>query len=135
MIDVRIQAGDFDPGKQLQRLSELGKAGVASFVGIIEAQGDVTGTTIEHYAVAGKNELTRIAEEAEQKWGLDGVILIHRYGQLSPGERVLFAAAAAPDPVKASTACAFLVEALRTRAPFWRQDRLASGTTRWFEGD
>lgn len=131
MIDVRIQGGDFDPGKQLQRLSELGLASVASFVGLIEAGEDVKRVTVEHYAIAAKNELTRIAEEAERRWDLGGVILIHRHGSLKPGDRALFAAAACSYPERALEACGFLTGAMRSRAPFWRKDLFADGTSRW----
>lgn len=131
MIDVRIQATDFDAGAQLQRLSELGGAAVASFVGIIEAGDGVTAAAIEHYAAAAKNELTHIAGEAKARWKLGGVILIHRYGPLKLGDRVLFAAAASSDTSKSLEACGFLVDALRTRAPFWRKDLFTDGTARW----
>lgn len=131
MIDVRVQAADFDPGAQLQRLSELGAAAVSSFIGIVEAGSNVTGVTIEHYAAAAKNELSRIAAEAEARWELGGVILIHRHGSLAAGDRILFAAAASSDPAISREACSFLIEALRTRAPFWRKDLFADGTCRW----
>jgi molybdopterin synthase catalytic subunit len=59
------------------------------------------------------------------------VILIHRHGRFKPGDRVLFAGAASDDPAAAAEACAFLTEALRTRAPFWRKEMLAGGASRW----
>ena len=132
MIDVRVQAADFKPGQQLQRLEELSAAGIASFVGRLEADDTVSEIAIEHYAALAKNELTRIAQEAEARWGLAGAILIHRHGRFRPGDSVMFAAAAASDPTAAAEACAFLVEALRERAPFWRKDILADGGSRWF---
>lgn len=131
MIDVRVQAADFDPGRQLARLGELRKGGVAGFVGRLEAGGEVERILIDHHAGLAKAELGRIAAEAEARWPLDGIILIHRHGRLGPCDRVLFAGAAASDPDAAGEACRFLVEALRTRAPFWRKDLLADGSGKW----
>lgn len=132
MIDVRVQAGDFDPGRQLARLSELPGSGIAGFVGKFCADEAVSEIIVEHYAALAKTELRRIAEEAEQSWPLNGAILIHRHGRLLPGDRVFFAAAASPDPGAAAEACAFLVKGLRGRAPFWRKDVLQDGGSRWF---
>ena len=119
MIDVRVQAADFDPGRQLRRLEELGNAAVASFVAIAECGEE--GMSVEHYPALAKNELAAIAAEAEDRWPLAGLILIHRHGRFSAGERMAFAAVAAPDRAAALEACTFLVEALATRAPFWRR--------------
>jgi molybdopterin synthase catalytic subunit len=125
MIDVRIQAADFDPGRQLVRLEELGNASVASFTAIADC--GEAGVTIEHYPALARNELARIAGEAEARWPISGLILIHRYGRLMPGGRLAFAAVAAPLRADALHACAFLVEALATRAPFWRREIVAEG--------
>ena len=131
MIDVRIQAGDFEPGDHLQRLSDLPGSAVASFTGLLQAGEDVREIMVEHYAALAKSELSRIAEEAAERWPLLGVILIHRHGRFKPGERVLFAGAASADPAAAAEAGVFLAEALRTRAPFWRKEMLAGGASRW----
>jgi molybdopterin synthase catalytic subunit len=128
MIDVRIQAADFDPGRQLQRLEELGNAAVASFTAIADCGEE--GLAVEHYPALARNELARIAEEAEARWPLAGLILIHRHGRLAAGDRLAFAAAAAPDRAAALDACAFLVEALATRAPFWRRTAADEGESR-----
>ena len=132
MIDVRVQAGDFDPGRQLARLGELRKAAVASLVGRLEAGDEVREIRIDHHAVLAKAELARIAEEASARWPLAGIILIHRHGRIAPAGRVLFAGAAASDPETANQACAWMLAQIRARAPFWRKDVLADGTERWF---
>lgn len=133
MIDVRIQAGEFDPGSQLRRFEELGRAAIASFVALAEAGEEVTEVMIEHHAVLAKNELGHIAAEADGRWPLAGIILIHRHGRLAPGSRLAMAAVAAADQAAALEACAFLAEALRTRAPFWRKELKADGTGKWIE--
>ena len=131
MIDVRVQASDFDPGRQLARLGELKKRALFSFTGRLEADEDVTGFWIDHYAPLAKAELSRMAEEASERWPLAGVILIHRHGRLQPCDRLLFAGVAASDLAAAEQACAHLVEAMRGEAPFWRKELLADGSERW----
>jgi molybdopterin synthase catalytic subunit len=125
MIDVRVQAADFDPGRQLARLEALGNSAVASYVAIADC--GEQGLQIEHFPALAKNELAAIAAEADERWPLAGLILIHRHGRLSAGERLGFAAVAAPGRADAIAACAFLVEALATRAPFWRREILSDG--------
>ena len=131
MIDVRVQAGDFDPGRQTARLGELKKAALASFTGRLEADETVTGFWIDHYAPLAKAELIRMAEEASRRWPLAGVILIHRHGRLQPCDRLLFAGVTGSDIHACRDACAHLVEAMRREAHFWRKELLADGTVRW----
>ena len=131
MIDARVQAGEFDPGRQLARLGELKTAAVAAFVGRVEAAEDVVGIFVDHHAVLARRQLARIAGEAEARWPLAGIVLIHRHGRLEPGARVLFAGVAASDVAAAEAACAWLVAQTRARAPFWRKDLLADGGGRW----
>jgi molybdopterin synthase catalytic subunit len=131
VIDVRVQAADFEPGRQLDRLEALGVAAVASLVARADLSDDVTELWIDHYPPLARSELARIATEAEARWPLPGIILIHRHGRVGAGERLAFAAAASSDPAASLEACAFLLEALRTRAPFWRKEILADGSARW----
>ena len=131
MIDVRVQAADFDPGRQLARLGDLRQKAVASLVARLDADDAVTAILIDHYPPLAKVELARIAAEADSRWPLAGIILIHRHGPLQPRDRILFAGAAAAEVDAAEQACAFLVASMRRRAPFWRKDILADGTARW----
>jgi molybdopterin synthase catalytic subunit len=131
MIDVRTQAADFDAGRQLARLSELGKAAIASLVLLAEADEDVSGIVIEHYPAMAKAELGRIAEEAHARWPLDGIILMHRHGRVAPGDQLLFVSVASSSTSAAQEACAFLAAQTRERAPFWRKEMLAGGASRW----
>ena len=131
MIDVRVQSADFDPGRQLERLRELGRCSVASFIGAVEAGDDVGEVRVEHYAAMAKAELARIAAEAQERWPLAGIILVHRHGRFSPGDRLLFVAACSSEPEAATEACVFLAKAVRERAPFWRKDMLTGGGSRW----
>ena len=133
MIDVRVQAGDFEPGRQVGRLGDLRRAAVAAFVGRAQAGDDVAEIRNDQHSALARADLARIAAEAEARWPLAGIILIHRHGLVEPCGRVLFAGVAASDAEAAASACAWLVGAVRTRAPFWRRDRLAGGGERWFE--
>ena len=130
MIDVRIQSGDFEPGRQAARLEALAVGSVASVTIGVVADSDVAEIHVVHYPPLARNVLARIAAEAEARFGLAGIILIHRHGTLLPGERIAFVAVAAAQPRVALDACADLAEALR-RAPFWRRETLADGGTRW----
>ena len=131
MIDVRIQSAAFDAGRQLARLGDLKKKAVASFVGRLEVAEDVTAIQVDHHPALAKAELARIAAEAESRWTLAGLVLIHRHGRVEPCDPVLFAGVAASEIAAAETACAFLVEAMRTRPPFWRKDLRAGGVGEW----
>lgn len=131
MIDARAQAADFDPGRHLARLAELGLPAIASFTASADAGGDIEAIVVEHHAPLSKNELGGIAADAAARWRLGGVILIHRHGRLQAGERLAFAAVAAEEHQAAVEACAWLAEALRTRAPFWRKDVGPDGVERW----
>lgn len=131
MIDIRVQSRDFDPGRQIERLGELKRASTAAFVGRLEAEEDVGEILIDHHAPLARAELARIAEEAETRWALAGIILIHRFGRLEPCDRVLFVGVAGSDVEAAQQACTWLTFAIRTRAPFWRKDILTDGTERW----
>ncbi len=133
VVDARVQAGDFDPGRQLAWLGELKKVAVASFVGRVEAGDDVEEIWIDHHAALARPELLAISEEALARWPLAGTILIHRHGRLRPCDRVLFAAAASSSIEAAEQACNWLVAQIRARAPFWRKDILGDGGHRWFE--
>jgi len=131
VLDARVQAADFEPGRHLARLGELKKAAVASFVGRVEAGDEVSEIWIDHHAALARSELLAIGEEALGRWPLAGLILIHRHGRLQPCDRALFVATAASDIEAAEQACAWIVAQTRARAPFWRKDILADGKSRW----
>jgi molybdopterin synthase catalytic subunit len=134
VIDIRVQSGDFEPGRQLERLEALNPGGIASLVVRAVCGEEVSAVTVEHYAAMAKPELTRIAEEAAARWPLAGIILIHRHGRFVPGDRLAFVGAAAAEPASALEACGFLADQLRRRGPFWRREILAAGGGRWIKG-
>jgi len=132
-ILVRVEKADFDVGAELARLEALGGGGVASFTGIVRGGGGLTALELEHHPGITRAMMTRIAEQAATRWPLLGVTAIHRHGRLAPGERIVLAAAASPHRAAALEATAFLIDWLKTRAPFWKKEYFADGTSRWVE--
>ncbi|WP_156678780.1 molybdenum cofactor biosynthesis protein MoaE [Sphingomonas profundi] len=131
MIEVRVQAGRFIPGEELDRLEALGGGGVASFTGIVRGEGDLASLTLDHYPGMTERMLGAIADQAAARWPLLGLIVVHRFGEMAPGERIVFVGTAARHRGAALEACAFLIDWLKTRAPFWKRERFADGTTGW----
>jgi molybdopterin synthase catalytic subunit len=133
MSTVRIQAEDFDPAAELAALERLGGGAVASFTGIVRADGGLIELVLEHYPAMTGAALRAIVAEAERRWPLLGVTVIHRQGALRVGERIVFVATASANRAAALESCAFLIDWLKTRAPFWKYERRADGTGRWVE--
>ena len=139
---IRVQREPFDVGEAYGRLiSGLeGKVGgVAMFVGLVrdfsQAGEDVRRMTLEHYPGMAEKELERLVKEASQKWELLGHVLIHRYGALELGEPIVLVMTAAARREAALSACSFLIEWLKTRAPFWKLEEDSQGRERWVEGE
>lgn len=133
MKRVRVQPSDFDPGAELAILGALGSGGVASFVGHVRGDGGLIAMTLEHYPAMTGGTLEALAEEAVARWTLDGVTLIHRVGRLEPGDRIVLVATAARHRAAALEACAYLIDRLKTDAPFWKKEEFADGRTAWVE--
>jgi molybdopterin synthase catalytic subunit len=133
MITVRVQQEDFDPGTQLAALEALAGAGaVASFTGLVRGDGGLVAMTLEHYPAMTQAALDDIATEAARRWPLLGVTVVHRFGRLTPGARIVFVAAASAHRAAAFEACAFLMDWLKTKAPFWKREERPDGAT-WVE--
>ena len=132
-IVVRVETTDFDVGIELARLEALGGGGIASFTGVVRGGNGLTALELEHHPGITRAMMTRIAEEAAARWPLLGVTTIHRHGRLAPGEHIVLVAAASPHRAAALEATAFLIDWLKTRAPFWKKEYFEDGTTRWVE--
>ena len=132
-IRILVQAGDIDVGAELARLEARGGGAVASFTGIVRGGGGLAALELEHHPGLTEAMMTRIAEEAAGRWPLLGVTAIHRHGKLLPGERIVLAAAASPHRAAALEATHFLIDWLKTGAPFWKKEYFADGSSRWVE--
>ena len=135
---IRVQREDFDVGKEIALLTEGNPriGGVTSFVGLVRdmAGGEQTSAmTLEHYPGMTEKMLAEIDAEAHDRWPLEASLIIHRYGRLEAGERIVLVITASPHRDAAFEACRFLIDWLKTRAPFWKQEEAADGTTRWVE--
>lgn len=132
MIRVVVSTAPIDVAAELARAEVAGAGGVASFTGLVRADDGVRILELEHYPGATEAALTRLAEAARDRWALLAVVIAHRVGPMAPGERVVFVAAAAPHRTPALEACAFLIDRLKTEAPFWKRETGAGGA-RWVE--
>jgi molybdopterin synthase catalytic subunit len=122
MIRVSVQPEDFESGAELAALEALGGGGVASFTGIVRGAGGLTALELEHYPGMTETALRTLADDAQTRWPLLGVTLIHRIGRLLPGDRIVFVATASAHRAAALEACAFLIDRLKTDAPFWKKE-------------
>jgi molybdopterin synthase catalytic subunit len=134
---IRVQHEDFDIGVELDRLvkDEHGIGGVASFVGLVRDLGGpdaVSALTLEHYPGMNEKKLAEIELEAHRRWPLAASLIVHRYGRLEPGDRIVLVATASPHREAALAACHFLIDWLKTEAPFWKSETTPEGE-RWVE--
>jgi molybdopterin synthase catalytic subunit len=134
---IRLQREAFDLAAEVTKLT-AGRAdigAVVSFTGICRADENgapIAALTLEHYPGMAEAEIARHVEEARTRWPLRGVTIIHRYGRLTPGEAIVLVATASIHRQAAFAAAEFLMDYLKTRAPFWKQVE-AAGRARWIE--
>ena len=137
MPRVRVQAEDFDVGRELDALThgrdDVG--GLASFVGLVRAANEgstVRGMTLEHYPGMTEKALEEICAQAHARWDLIDSLVIHRVGSLVPGDRIVLVGVASAHRGEAFEACEFIMDYLKTRAPFWKREDTPEGA-RWVE--
>jgi molybdopterin synthase catalytic subunit len=134
---IRVQAELFDPAAELAGFTRgrTDVGGVASFIGLVrdEHGGEpVAAMTLEHYPGMTERQLAAIEAEARERWPLLDALVIHRYGRMLPGEPIVLVATASAHRAAALEACAFLIDWLKTRAPFWKLEESGQGE-RWVE--
>jgi molybdopterin synthase catalytic subunit len=129
---IKVQREDFDVGAEIGRLTE-GNAqvgGLACFVGLVrDLAGDekIKAMTLEHYPGMTERQLEKLEAEARQRWALQEVLIIHRYGRLEPGDRIVLVATASAHRTASLESCQFLIDWLKTKAPFWKLEDMESG--------
>ena len=134
---IKVQREDFDIGAELAQLTggNTKVGGLASFVGLVRDladQGAVSAMTLEHYPGMTEKRLADIEAEARSRWPLEDVLMIHRYGRLEPGDRIVLVATTSPHRQAALESCAFLIDWLKTKAPFWKLEEGSKGAA-WVE--
>jgi molybdopterin synthase catalytic subunit len=138
MAHVRVQEAPFDVAAELAALgvgrTDIG--GIGCFLGVVRDSADsrpISAMTLEHYPGMTEAAIARIAAEAERRWDLLGCTAIHRVGRLLPGEPIVLVLAAAAHRGAALEATAFLIDWLKTKAPFWKKESFADGRETWVE--
>ncbi len=136
-MPVRIQTKDFDAGAEIAALRrDNAKVGaVASFIGVCRDANDgdaVTKMTLEHYPGMTERALEKIIAEAKARWDVMDVLVIHRVGELEPADQIVLVVVAGAHRGEAFAACEFIMDYLKTRAPFWKKEETPQGA-RWVE--
>jgi len=132
MIAVTVDPAPIDIGAEYAAIAVGGAGGIATFAGLVRADDGVEALTLEHYPGATEAALVALAEAAVARWELNAARITHRVGRMVPGDTVVFVATAARHRAAALEACAFLIDRLKTEAPFWKKESLA-GAERWVE--
>lgn len=135
MSEIRIQREDFDPGVEIAALGDIAAnvGAIASFVGLVRSDGGLVAMTLDHYPGFAEREIAAHVVEAKKRWPLLAVRIVHRVGRLTPKERIVFAGTASSHRQAAFEAAEFLMDYLKTRAPFWKLEERAQGAATWVE--
>ena len=133
MARILVQEALFDMATESAALTagrtDIG--GVASFLGVCRGDDALAAMVLEHYPGMTERALGRIAAEAEARWPLTGCTVIHRVGRILPGEPIVLVLTASAHRAAALESCAFLIDWLKTKAPFWKREEFADGDARW----
>lgn len=135
---IRVQEQDFEVGAEIQALTRgrTGIGGLAVFVGLVRdfveagesgGKAGIAAMTLEHYPGMTEKMLARIEDEANGRWNLEATLIVHRVGRLEPGDNIVLVACAAAHREDALQACSFLIDWLKTRAPFWKKEDTRAG--------
>ncbi|MBX2881788.1 MAG: molybdenum cofactor biosynthesis protein MoaE [Granulosicoccus sp.] len=139
-MSVQLAEESFDPGKLIASFESSLPAGsfgaTASFVGTMRDhnEGDaVSAMTLEHYPGMTEKQLAEIIDDARRQWDIIDALIVHRVGEIRPGNPIVLTVVCSAHRAAAFDACRFLMEALKTRATFWKKETLGSGEQRWVE--
>ena len=129
---IRVQREAFDVGREIAALTAGNTriGGVASFVGLVRDLGGLRSMTLEHYPGMTERQLERIDAEARRRWPLEASLIVHRYGRLEPGDPIVLTITASAHRQAAFDSCNFLMDWLKTEAPFWKREEDRDGE-RW----
>lgn len=133
-LTVRVQAEDFDIAAEVAALTRANRniGAVVTFTGLCRDEGRLSALELEHYPGMAEGEIGRIAGEAAKRWPLDGVTVIHRHGMIRPGENIVLVVTASAHRQAAFEAANFLMDYLKTSAPFWKKEH-GAGSGDWVE--
>lgn len=131
-IAVRVQREDFDAGLEQARLvaGRMDVGAVVAFTGLCRDEGGaLAALELEHYPGMAEDEMSRVAAEAERRWPIQGGVAIHRHGRIAPGENIVLVVVASAHRAAAFAAAEFMMDFLKTRAPFWKKEHRVDGTS------
>ncbi len=131
-LNVTVGEADFDPGDEQAKLASISKdiGAIASFTGLMRVSNEgrvVKAMSLEHYPGMTQSSILRIMEQASERWQLDGASVIHRIGELRPGDRIVWVGCASRHRGNAFQACEFIMDYLKYRAPFWKKEHTEEG--------
>jgi molybdopterin synthase catalytic subunit len=132
MFSVRVQFGDFDLAAEQRKLTEgrTDIGAIVAFTGLCrDEQGSLAALELEHYPGMAEDEMSRVLAEARERWPLDGATLIHRFGKIAPGGNIVLVVTASRHRAAAFAAAEFLMDYLKTRAPFWKKEHRKDGSS------
>lgn len=132
---VRVQAADFSLGEEMKDFANKAEAGaIVSFTGVVrDTSGDLLHMEIEHYPGMCEAAIGKIVDDAVSRFSLIEAKVIHRYGKLTPGQQIMMVATAAPHRKDAFAAADFLMDYLKSRAPFWKKEAFVDGREAWVD--
>jgi molybdopterin synthase catalytic subunit len=134
-VSVRVEREDFDIGAEVARLTagltDIGA--VVTFTGTVRGDGGLAAMTLEHYPGMTEDELARVEAEAGARWPLLASLIVHRVGTLEPGDNIVLVVTASAHRQAAFDAASFLMDYLKTRAPFWKKEVRVDGREHWVE--
>jgi len=136
-MPVRVQTGDFDVAREIAalRAGDPRVGAVAAFIGLVRDINDaatVSTLTLEHYPGMTEKALSRIVDEAKSRWNVYDALVIHRVGELKPTDQIVLVVVTGAHRGEAFASCEFIMDYLKTRAPFWKKERTPAGE-RWVE--
>jgi len=136
-LPVRVQTEDFDTGVEINRMrhSRMDTGAIVSFVGLVRDTNhgsDVTAMTLEHYPGMTERALEEIVAQAKERWDIFDALVIHRVGTLKPMDQIVLVAVSGAHRGEAFAACEFIMDYLKTEAPFWKKEQTSAGE-RWVE--
>lgn len=134
-LRIVVQQQDFAVAREYERLRQDARCGaVVTFTGLVRelAEAELLGMTLEHYPGMTEKALTQIVDQAKQRWDIFDALVIHRIGELSPLDQIVLVAVSSAHREEAFSACQFIMDYLKTEAPFWKKEETPSGA-RWVE--
>lgn len=132
---VAVQEQDFNVAALLSAVGQAGTGGITSFIGLVRqnAENDLLALRLEYYPGMTEKALDRLVDEALARWPLSGCVLIHRVGRLPPGDNIVLVATASAHRAASLAATSYLIDQLKTRAPFWKAEERITGEICWVQ--